>query len=247
MIARARVVAEADSDGVTRLTHLRSEAPLALRNTPGALYLVGAAAGPLGGDELELRITVKRGARLQIRSSAATMALPGPAGAFSRMILEAEVEPDALLRWLPEPTIAAAGCRHRTRAALVMATGSTIAWREELIMGRHDEAAGTIESRIDLTLGGHPLLRTELLLGPEHPGWDGPAGIGGSRAVGSMLYCAPHLGDAGIEAGRLGSCCTMMPLAGPAVYVSALARDATALRYDLDRAEREIFITPAGP
>jgi len=48
--ASATLVAEPGADGATRLPVLRSQAPLILRQTPEAVYLVGGAAGPLGGD-----------------------------------------------------------------------------------------------------------------------------------------------------------------------------------------------------
>ena len=42
--AEAAIVAEADAAGHTRLPVLRSQAPLVLRRTPDAVYLVGGAA-----------------------------------------------------------------------------------------------------------------------------------------------------------------------------------------------------------
>ena len=51
-----------------------------LRRTPDAVYLVGGAAGPIGGDSLELRIDVRAGAALRVRTAAAAVALPGPDG-----------------------------------------------------------------------------------------------------------------------------------------------------------------------
>ena len=69
MRASATLVAELGADGTTRLPVLRSQAPLILRQTPEAVYLVGGAAGPLGGDVLELRIDVREGATLRLRTS----------------------------------------------------------------------------------------------------------------------------------------------------------------------------------
>ncbi len=47
--ARAAVATRADGGGRTRVTVLRSDGPLALRDTPHGVYLVGAAAGPSAG------------------------------------------------------------------------------------------------------------------------------------------------------------------------------------------------------
>src|SRR5579862_7258838 len=78
--ASASIVAELDAAGVTRLPVLASEVPLVLRRTPEAVYLIGGAAGPLGGDLLSLSISVGAGATLRMRSAAASIALPGLEG-----------------------------------------------------------------------------------------------------------------------------------------------------------------------
>ena len=73
MRAEARIVAESDRRGGTRLAVLRGESPLLLRRTGprtgGAVtvHLVGGAAGPLRGDDLRLDIEVGPGARLARR------------------------------------------------------------------------------------------------------------------------------------------------------------------------------------
>ena len=68
MRAVARVVAEPDGRGGTRLARLRSQAPLILRGTPESVYLVGGAGGPLGGDDLTIEIDVRPGAELTVRA-----------------------------------------------------------------------------------------------------------------------------------------------------------------------------------
>ena len=55
VIAAASIEAVAGAGGVTRLPVLASQVPLVLRRTPDAVYLVGGAAGPIGGDVLALR------------------------------------------------------------------------------------------------------------------------------------------------------------------------------------------------
>ena len=44
---------------------------------PDTVHLVSAAATPLGGDTIALRVIVEPGARLRVRSAAATVTLPG--------------------------------------------------------------------------------------------------------------------------------------------------------------------------
>ena len=231
MKARARVVAESDGRGGTRLAVLRSEAPLVLRVTPGAVYLVGGAGGPLGGDDVSLDIEVGPGARLTIHTAAASVALPGPAP--SRMRVRATVAAGGELRWLPEPLVAARRCVHHMQATVVLDGDARLLWREEVILGRHREPPGSVVTRSCVDLDGDPLLRHELALGPEHPRSTSAAVCGGARAVGSVLL----VGDTGAAAAGpvlLGLTAAVLPLAGGGVQVVALAGGASELRGRLD-------------
>ena len=232
MRARARVVAESDGRGGTRLVTLRSEAPLILRSTPEVLYMVGGAGGPLGGDDLSLEIVVGSSARLTVRTVAASIALPGVGPSCVRV--RAAVAGGGELRWLPEPVVAAQGCVHQMEATVVLEAGARLVWREELVLGRHGEPPGSVSSRASVDVDGTPLLRHELALGPEHPAAAGPAVTGGARAVGSVLLVgAPRAGPH--TATVLGPTGVVLPLAGPGVQVTALAESAAELRHQLDR------------
>ena len=232
MRARARVVAEPDGRGGTRLVTLRSQAPLVLRSTPDVLYLVGGAGGPLGGDDLSLEIVVSSGAKLTVRTVAASIALPG-AGP-SRIRIRATVARGGELRWLPEPVVAADRCMHHMEATMVLDADARLVWREELILGRHAEPPGSVSSRASVDLDGAPLLRHELALGPQHPAAAGPAVTAGARAVGSVLLVgAPWAAPLGSIV--VGPTAAVLPLAGPGVQVMALASDASGLLRRLDR------------
>ncbi|WP_241255513.1 urease accessory protein UreD, partial [Candidatus Protofrankia californiensis] len=140
-----------------RVSELRSEVPLVLRRTgvrmesddglpTVTVHLVNAAAGPLAGDRLRLDITVGAGVRLVLRSTAATVALPGHGEEPSLFDVHAEVGPGGALEYLPEPTVAARGCRHRMRAAIRLAADARLLWREEIVLGRFSEPPGSISS-----------------------------------------------------------------------------------------------------
>ncbi|MGX7674793.1 urease accessory protein UreD [Plantactinospora sp. DSM 117369] len=218
MRALARIVAEADPLRGTRLTVLRGEPPLLPRRTgpvgpagPGRevqLHLVGGAAGPLGGDRLRIEIEVGPGARLCVRSVAASLALPARDGAESRLVVQARVAAGGRLRWLPEPLIGAAGCAHRTTCVVELAEGAALCWREELVCGRHAEPVGDVRLEMTARYGGRTLLRNDLVVGPGAAGWSGPAVLGGARAVGSVLMVDPAW--------------TGSPPPGPAGYDSAV-------------------------
>src|SRR3954464_10591869 len=82
--ADAAIATRRAADGRTVLATLRSDPPLTLRQTgPTQVHLVSTGAGPLGGDRLRLAVDVAPGTTLDVRSVAATLVLPGPAGAQS--------------------------------------------------------------------------------------------------------------------------------------------------------------------
>jgi urease accessory protein len=238
--AHAAVVADADGRGATRLSRIRSEAPLVLRAAPDALYLVGGAAGPLGGDDLTIDITVGAGASLTVRSSAATVTLAGT-GAESTVTVHAVVGEGAALRWMPEPTVVAARSRHRMTAQIEVAAGGRLEWWEELLLGRHGEPPGSVVSRLAIDVAGRPLLRHELALGAGHPGWDSPAVTGGVRAAGSVTRVDPCwlATPPAVVRPPPGVAVATLRLDGPGVQVVALAPDRLSLQRLLGAANNE--------
>ncbi|WP_428965156.1 urease accessory protein UreD [Micromonospora fluostatini] len=239
MKAVARLVAHPDGRGGTRLAELTGEPPLLLRRTghrgPVAeVYVVGAAAGPLAGDDLRLEIEVTSGAAVRVHTVAASVALPGRAGATSRMVVSARVHSGAALHWLPEQTVAAAGCAHLAESRVEVAEGATLTWRDELICGRHAEDPGDAVLHTVVDLAGRPLLRQTLAVGPQAPGWSGPAVLGGAPATGSLLVLHPER-PAEPPWVHPGGTAARLPLAGgPATLWTAIAPDAHTLRSHLE-------------
>ncbi|GAA0574934.1 urease accessory protein UreD [Paractinoplanes ferrugineus] len=233
MRALAQVVAEADDRGGTRLTVLRGESPLLVRRTggrsgPGAtVHLVGGAAGPLRGDDLRMEITVGAGAALTVRSVAAQLALPGRPAPPSRLTIHAEVA--GTLRWLPEPLIAAAGCDHCTETRVEVAEGGELLWRDDLVCGRHAEPSGDARLETTIRYAGRTLYRHALGVGRHADGWDGPAVLGGGRAVGTVVAVPGFAGSLPASAGA-----ALMPLAGPGVLATAVGPDIRQVRAALD-------------
>ncbi|CAO5231499.1 urease accessory protein UreD [Frankia sp. AgKG'84/4] len=251
--ARAAVRVDLGPAGMPRVTELRSEVPLVLRLTgpvaedggwSGAgsapvpptvwVHLVGAAAGPLAGDELRLDIAVGAGVRLVVRSAAATVALPGRGPGPSRLSVIAEIEDGGELDLGPEPTVIAAGADHQAVTDVRLAATARLRLREEILLGRFGEPPGAFHGvlRVDVVAGSGgltPLLRQELVLGETEPGLRGPAQVGQARAVGSLLVAGPEWAGPAPAAG-VAPGAGLLPLAGPGYLVSALADDAVALR-----------------
>ncbi|MFD0354519.1 urease accessory protein UreD [Streptomyces sp. NPDC127110] len=242
--ATARIRAAADGRGGTALPLLAGEGPLALRRTrsedaEAGVMLVGAMSAPLGGDHLTVEAEAGPGARLALRSAAATLALPGRTAEAARYDVRLALADGAAVRWLPEPLVSVRGSDLRATTRAELAPTARLLLREEQVLGRSAEAPGLLRSRLTVTRDGRPLLDQELSCGPGAPGgWDGPAVTAGHRALGQLLVVDPRFEQDPPRAAVLGEFAAATPLAGPAVLVTALAPDALRLRELLDGALR---------
>jgi urease accessory protein len=238
----ARIVARDDGRGGTALPVLASDGPLALRRTratgAGArVMLVGAMSGPLGGDHFTVRGRVEQGARLTVGSAAATIALPGQTKGGARYDVALDVADHAELHWLPEQLISAQGSDLYVTTRVELAATARLVLREEQVLGRAGERPGRLTSRLTVRVAGRLVLDQELACGPGAPGgWDGPAVLAGHRAVGQLVVVRPEFATEPVDSAMLGPGAALMPLAGPAALVTAVAPDALRLRRLLDEA-----------
>lgn len=194
MIARARLVVEADESGHSFIPVQRSSPPLLLRRAGPVIYLVGGAAGPIGGDDIELSVRVGEGARLTVRSVAAAVALPGRSGAWSRAHVEVHVARDASLDWELQPLISTTNGRHRATARVVLDAGARLSWRDHLVLGRHNELPGSVICGLNVESGNRPLLRQQLRLDSPIDRWSSPAVLDHASAVGSIIVVGHDTG-----------------------------------------------------
>ncbi|MFI6865372.1 urease accessory protein UreD [Nocardia sp. NPDC050406] len=163
MRTELRIVASADA-----LPRIHAVGGLAGRRTaPDVVHLIGTAATPLGGDELDITILVGPGARLAVRSVAATIALPGRATRKSVARWHIEVEPGGELDFDPEPTVVAGGAEHDTITTVRLAEGAKLTLRERVQIGRTGEDHGWWSGELHADLGDLPLLRHRLDLGTD--------------------------------------------------------------------------------
>jgi len=134
------------------------------RTHADTVHLVSAAATPLGGDTIRVRVIVEPGAVLRLRSAAATMAMPGTATMESRASWELEVE--GLLDLDPQPTIVAGRARHVTSTRLAVGGRGSVRLRERVQIGRAGEREGFWSGSVHADVDGAPLLRHRVELGP---------------------------------------------------------------------------------
>ncbi|KAA0082030.1 urease accessory protein [Mycolicibacterium sp. P9-64] len=127
------------------------------------VHLVSAAATPLGGDTIRVRVVVEEGARLRLRSAAATMAMPGTTTMESHASWDLDVAGDLDLD--PQPTIVAGRARHLSTIRLTVTGTGRARLRERVQIGRSGERQGFWSGSMHADFGGTPLLRHRVELG----------------------------------------------------------------------------------
>jgi urease accessory protein len=192
MRARAEVIAES-CDGRVAYPLLRSDPPLLLRPTHSGLTLQAGAAGPIGGDHLELEIHVRPGTQLDVTTTAAMVVLPGPEP--SRLDVSIIVAAGASLNWIPEPLVSVTDSHHIQHLKVSAATDSSIHLSEMLVLGRSGECPGELESSLRVSYDGSVTLHQTTHLGDpaDVAVWAGPAITAGHKIVAGELTIGPHV------------------------------------------------------
>ncbi|MDT5016673.1 MAG: urease accessory protein [Mycobacterium sp.] len=171
---------------------------LAARNTDrDTVHLVSAAATPLGGDTLHVRVVVEPGARLRVRTAAATVTLPGSTTRESHAIWTLEVAGDLDLD--PQPTIVAGTSRHFTSTRLDATGSARIRLCERIQIGRSGEQQGFWSGSLHADVDGSALLRHRIELG---------TGSVADDDIGAPMACISELNYPDSDAATAG-----MPLA----------------------------------
>lgn len=226
MLSRARLVVAAG--GAVR--ELRSQAPLTLlprrgtaagRDPALTVHLVGSAATPLGGDDVELDVVVEPGAHLVLTGVAAAVALAAPGG--SRFAVRLEIGDGASVRYLPEPTVVTRRADHVTELSAVLGTGARLRCRDVLVAGRHGETAGRYRGSTRIVGPGGPLLVQTQDLDPS------PAHLAGRRVLATEVL----VWGADPAEASAGEWWSLTPLARGGSLATAVGLDAVTTQRDL--------------
>ncbi len=206
---------------VTVVSTIRGGGHFAGRLTaPGQVHLVGTAAGPLGGDEATILIRVGAGARLRVRSAAATIILPSQNRPDSVLRIDAQVAAGGLLDLALEPTVVCAGAVHHADVRITLDEDAQVTAAEDVVLGRHGEPGGDWSGRTWLTRDGRPILRHLVrshILG---------AGV---RAIATRLQSQSTADDGPAAAGNA----VRLPLAAGGQLSTAIGSQLAAARADL--------------
>src|SRR5829696_3280010 len=154
----------------------------ARRTEPDTVHLVSAVATPLGGDAIHIRVVVEAGARLRVRTAAATVTLPGSTTVESHAFWTLEVAGD--LDVDPQPTVVAATSRHFTSTRVELTAAGRVRLRERIQIGRSNERQGFWSGALHADVDGSPLLRHRIELGNASVADD---------ALGTPLACISEL------------------------------------------------------
>lgn len=150
------------------LPHIHAIGGLAARHTGvDTVHIIGTAATPLGGDVLDIVVSVGAGARLTVRSVAATIALPGRETRKSVAHWRFDVAAGGELDVDPEPTVVAGGAEHDTFTTIRLEEGARLRLRERIQIGRTGEDHGFWSGELTADIGATPLLRHRLELGAD--------------------------------------------------------------------------------
>ena len=194
---RARLELGFEADAArTVLRHRRHVGPLTVQRgfhpegAPCHSYLLHPPGGVVGGDRLELDVSVADRAHALITTPAAGKFYRS-AGPWASQRQEFRVAPGAALEWLPALNIVHGGARLQLRSRFDLAAGSRlIAW-DLLGLGRPGSGdaflEGAVDSRLDLLHAGRPLLSERLLLDGGAAALSAPWGLQGHGYLATLL------------------------------------------------------------
>ena len=174
-------------NGASTIQEMVSQPPLTFRNTADGVMIVNTAAGPLGGDRLELSVTVEDGAALTLGGVAAAMALPGSAGTGrSESIISITLGESSRLEWDPQPLILANGAHHKQIVKIQAKKSSSFIYGDAYQFGRHLEKTGRIEQEISVKLDGKTSFMQSMDINPEED-WSEAFTLQGARSFASYI------------------------------------------------------------
>jgi urease accessory protein len=225
----------------------RCAPPIVFRQTgPNRVHLVHAAGGPLGGDELALKVHLGAGTSLHVRSAGATLVQPSNPAAWARWTVVADLADGAMLDWRPEPTVIYDGAELRSGMNIALHGGARAVLHEVVVLGRAGQRGGRFQGELTVECAGVPLLAHTLLLDGADPALAGPAGTGGARVVGMLVVVGQGIDGPPQDAGEQpGLRWASSALDGPGWLLLALGDRVTDVIRLLDQTAQNVDEQPA--
>lgn len=240
-------VALSQRAGATRLDRLgqagsaKAMLPRVHGDRPEVVFL-NTAGGVTGGDLLRYRLELGKGAQAVATTQTAERAYASNGGA-ARIDVTMTAGAGAVLHWLPQETILFDGAALHRSTDIHLEGAAEALVAESLVLGRH--AMGETLARLDLadtrriTRDNRPLLVEPLRLADRHLADRSAAGLGGARALATLVLAAPGAEDA-LGPARAACAAEGVTAAASAwdgrCVIRMMAPDATPLRRALARA-----------
>jgi len=197
------------AEGVSRLSLLDQRSPLRVlfphpaAGDPPVAALVTTSGGLVGGDRLEVEVSVGENAALMAIGQAAEKVYRS-LGSDCVVDISLDVADGGWLEWLPQETILFEGARLRRNTALAVSGAGRALAGEMLVFGRvargETVTYGLIRDAWTVRRGGRLAWADALHMdGEDIPyGLDAAAGFAGARAYATAIYVGPdaerHLG-----------------------------------------------------
>ncbi len=156
--------------------------------------LVHPPSGLVGGDTLDIRLTLAPQAHALITTPGATRFYRSPQAAPATQRVHARLDAGARLEWLPLEAIAYPGCEALNEAVFELAPGAELLAWDITALGLPGAGQPFDQGRFTqhLELPGHWLERG-VLDAQDAVLMDGPLGLSGQRCLGTLIFAA---GDA---------------------------------------------------
>jgi urease accessory protein len=148
--------------------------------TSATVALAAAQMLLLDGDAVRIEIDVGDGCSLEIEDIGGTVAYPGS----SSWEVQARIGAGGRLLWRGLPFVVTAEAFAGRHTDFVLGPDAAVLLRETLVLGRHGEIGGAIDSRVSVGGDGGPLLVERLEADGAFPG---PGVLGTHRVVDSVI------------------------------------------------------------
>lgn len=154
------------------------------------VYLVHPPGGVVGGDRLELEVTLSDQAHALITTPGATK-LYRTSGAAATIAQHLVVLPGATLEWLPQETIAFSGSVTSLTTRVELAPGANFIGMEVLCLGRpaagESFERGRLSQRLEISRDGAPLVIEQFRVTGGGPELQQAWGLGRHSTLGTLV------------------------------------------------------------
>jgi urease accessory protein len=180
----------------TVLAHRRHYGPLAVQRPfypeggPCHVYLLHPPGGVVGGDQLDIRVSVATGSHALITTPGATKFYRS-AGPVAQQSQRLAVDAGAALEWMPQETILFDGCEVNASTRVDIGDGAAFAGWEILCLGRPASSApfdaGHCRQRIELWRAGEPVLLERAVFEAQSGILHAPWGMNGCTVTATFV------------------------------------------------------------